>query len=307
MEKSSKLGKDILETLGFKISNNGEELATGETKTADFLVKLENENFLVEVKLKEADDDENKSREEKLSNGEVYISNGYNHTNSMLTTIMRSANRQIRSSLENISMKEKVNFSFLLFINSSYDATLRREQIINELYGKVNLIDFNDKNKAARPCYEYNHPLFKRLESNDFLLIVNFLNYTDLNGGNREAFDAIICLNQYSDKYELIKSSAIQSLNMKIIDPIEEVKNGAAYQLDKDDWEEINHILEKNGQDKIDENMERRIPLLSPRIQILSRKYQKYLIPFPMENRVQITARSTQYTSNQNSTTSEDS
>lgn len=127
MEKSSKLGKDILETLGFKILNNGEELATGETKTADFLVKLENENFLVEVKLKEADDDENKSREEKLSNGEVYISNGYNHTNSMLTTIMRSANRQIRSSLENISMKEKVNFSFLLFINSSYDATLRRE------------------------------------------------------------------------------------------------------------------------------------------------------------------------------------
>lgn len=306
MEKSSKLGKDILETLGFKILNNGEELATGETKTADFLVKLENENFLVEVKLKEADD-ENKSREEKLSNGEVYISNGYNHTNSMLTTIMRSANRQIRSSLENISMKEKVNFSFLLFINSSYDATLRREQIINELYGKVNLIDFNDKNKAARPCYEYNHPLFKRLESNDFLLIVNFLNYTDLNGGNREAFDAIICLNQYSDKYELIKSSAIQSLNMKIIDPIEEVKNGAAYQLDKDDWEEINHILEKNGQDKIDENMERRIPSLSPRVQILSRKYQKYLIPFPMENRVQITARSTQYTSNQNSTTSEDS
>ena len=94
---------------------------------------------------------------------------------------------------------------------------------------------------------------------------------------------------------------------MKIIDPIEEVKNGAAYQLDKDDWEEINHILEKNGQDKIDENMERRIPSLSPRVQILSRKYQKYLIPFPMENRVQITARSTQYTSNQNSTTSEDS
>ena len=107
MEKSSKLGKDILETLGFEILNNGEELATGETKTADFLVKLENENFLVEVKLKEADDDENKSREEKLSNGEVYISNGYNHTNSMLTTIMRSANRQIRSSLENMRPLQK--------------------------------------------------------------------------------------------------------------------------------------------------------------------------------------------------------
>lgn len=307
MEKSSKLGKDILETLGFEILNNGEELTTGETKTADFLVKLENENFLVEVKLKEADDDENKGREEKLSNGEIYISNGYNYTNSMLTTIMRSANRQIRSSLGNISLKEKVNFSFLLFINSSYDAILRREQVINELYGKVNLIDFNDENKAVRPCYEYNHSLFKRLESTDFLLMVDFLNYTDLNGKNRNAFDAKICLNQYSDKYELIKSSAIRSLNIKTIDPIEEIKNSTAYQLDKDDWEKINHILEKKGQEKIDEKMERLIPSQSPRVQVLSRKYQKSLIPFPMENRVQITVRSTQYTSNQNSTTSEDS
>ena len=307
MEKSSKLGKDILKTLGFKILNDEEELTTGEKQTADFLVNLENENFLVEVKLKEADDDEDKSREDKLSNGEIYISRSYNHTASVLANIIRTANRQIRSSLKDKSIKEKVNFSFSLFINSSYDATLRREQVINELYGKVNLIDFSDENKAAKPCYEYNHSLFKRLNSTDFLLIVNFLNYTNLNGKNREAFDAIICLNQYSDKYELIKSSAIRSLNIKIIDPIEEIKNGAAYQLDRDDWEKINYILEKNGQEKIDENMERFIPSRSPRIQILSIKYQKNLIPFPMEDRPQITVRLTQCESDQNPTTSENS
>ena len=86
MEKSSELGKDILETLGFKILNNGEELATGKTKSADFLVNFNDKNLLVEVKLKEPDSNEHKHREEKLSAGEIYESNDYNHTNSALTT-----------------------------------------------------------------------------------------------------------------------------------------------------------------------------------------------------------------------------
>lgn len=211
-----------------------------------------------------------------------------------LLQIMRNANRQIRASLENASLQNTVDFSFLLFINSSYDASLRNEQIINELYGKVNLISYDDK--IEKPCYGFNHSLFKRLEKFDFVLLVNFLNYENLNGKDRNTFNAIICLNPYSDKYKLVESLAIQSLNSNVvytINPMKEIEKENAYQLDENDWEKINQRLEKLDLKYTElEEIENFFYYLSPRIQILSRKYQKHLIPFPMNELKQFTIRS---------------
>lgn len=271
MEKSSIIGLKILENLGFDFPNGKEEIPTGDKESADFLVSYDGEKAIVEVKLKIADKEKQEEREKCLDSGNIYIDESEN-TNTSINNIVRKSNHQLRKSSENIL----ASFKILLFIPISYNADINRQQLINTLYGKVEVIDF--ESKEFYPCYSYNYSDFLRRESIDCVIIAEIKNYTksiDVNNFNIHDFRIYFCLNPYSNQYSKIsKSGFIRYDFAQIIDPTAELNTGKAFVLEDLDWEKI----KESGQDY--EKFENAgIMRMSKRVQILSKKYQKDLIP----------------------------
>jgi len=214
--KSDDMGRFFLEQLGFSV----ESIPTSDKKEADFLVKIENVNALIEVKLKVDNPKLLEKKEATLKNGEVFVVEEKLGRNETLSGIIKKASSQLKSS------DKKHDFKILLFITSGITAKTKSEQFKDTIYGSTQIFEVEKKSKLLKTCYFFRNSDFYRRKSIDAAIIICVTQ-------DKAAIE--LCLNTYSDRYELLKSSAfMKPFGEAVVDPIEREKNGNAYILNGD-------------------------------------------------------------------------
>ena len=239
--ESDKIGFDLLEKLGFSIQKINES----DKQEADFLVKYEEVNVIVEVKLKIDSNNVVQSKKEQLEkNGSSIINNkeGYNNTYSK---IIRKSSEQSKSSSEN-----EHSFKVALLISKGINAKTKANIFQDTLYGRTSIIIGNKEKK----CYFFSYSEFIK---NNYLdgSIISYFDYND-------SIKTIFCINPYSKNYKELKKSKILDLFKNfIVDPIELEQQGLIYIADKD----INRKLT---------DIEKLIPMYNPILKHIKDKYK---------------------------------
>lgn len=213
---SDDISKKLLEELGFSVTKIPEK---NDRKEADFLAKFGGDNFLIEAKVKSDSENEINKKEDTLSRGDVFISEGSLGRNETISTIIRHASKQLRSSSSFHDHNYKLVFIFCVDINTK----TKSDKVIDTLYGRTQIIEMNKSNPVLKPCYFFRHAdLYRRKDDIDGVVI----GYEDPQG--RANFQ--LCLNTYSDNYSTIKDSLLVSkFGAALVDPISEEENQKAY------------------------------------------------------------------------------
>lgn len=213
---SDELSKSILERFGFNI----EKLPEPNTrKEADFLGTFDDDNFLIEAKIKTDSAELIKEKEETLAKGEVHVAENSLGRDEAISTIIRSGAQQLRSSAEVHDYDFKVLFIFSVDIN----ARTKFDKVLDTLYGRTQIMECEQQNGNLKPCYFFRHAdLFRRKDEIDAAIV----GYKNING--REQLS--LCFNPYSDKYDAIKNSSLANkFGGLVVDPIKEESNNRAY------------------------------------------------------------------------------
>lgn len=247
---SDDLSKKLLEELGFSIKKIPEK---NDRKEADFLAKFGDDYFLIEAKIKSDSGSEINNKEETLARGDVFVSEASLGRDETISTIIRNASKQLRSSSSFHGHNYKLVFIFCVDINTK----TKSDKVIDTLYGRTQIIEMNKPDPVLKPCYYFRHSdLYRRKDDIDGVVV----GYEDLQGCANFKF----CLNTYSDNYSKLKGSLLASkFGMALVDPIGEEANQKAYIPDIDvprskpdnsnltalDHPMLNHLKEKYGTD----------------------------------------------------------
>lgn len=219
--KSDDMSKSLLEELGFTVEKIPEK---NDRKEADFLAKFGDDCFLIEAKIKSDSESEINNKEDALSRGDVFVSEASLGRDETISTIIRYASKQLRSSSISFDHKYKLVFIFCVDINTK----TKSDKVIDTLYGRTQIIEMNKQNPVPKPCYFFRHAdLYRRKGDIDGVIV----GYEYFQG--RANFQ--LCLNTYSDNYSKLKSSLLSSkFGVALVDPIGEEKNQKAYIPDID-------------------------------------------------------------------------
>lgn len=196
-----------------------EKIPESDKRTPDFLVRDGKNEYLVEVKEKEANPDLGKAREEAFSKGEIFEVSESLATKSVLQNVVRDGRKQIK---EHVTDESTFRVVWVHCTGLAYDATL--EQIIAGLYGSETLVDFSSDNAFAGTCYYFGFSqFFKYRDSIDAVMV------TGRKG------EATLCINNYSPRYEQLKESElVRAMPVGVRDPIHEESEGCAFLVDGD-------------------------------------------------------------------------
>lgn len=263
---SDKLGKELLEIIGFNVTKIQE---TSSKKEADFICSYKNITILIECKLKIDDKKVVEKKDRELSSKGISIVEGKEGYALKYKSIISNASKQIKSSSVNRE------FNFLLFISTGINSSLKTQNIKSTLYGSINLLRLS-KDKTGNElltCYNYTYSEFENYNNIDACLIITEHEL------NKNSFTFELCLNHFSEKFDILSSSNILELFSKVINPFQEESDGYAYIVDGN----INRKL--NDFHKIS-------PIYNPIIYHLKEKYNmeqmELLIPLNF-NRPEIT------------------
>lgn len=173
--------------------------------------------YLVEVKEKQANPDLAEDREEAFGKGEVFKISESLKTKTILQNVVNNGRRQIKSYVTDDSIFRVV---WVHCTGLAYDST--REQTICGLYGSVDLVDHSSEEAIMRTCYYFgNSHFFKYSDSIDAVMV-----------SGRKG-ETALCLNNYSPRYEQLKESAlVQTMPDGVRDPIKEEAEGEAFLVD---------------------------------------------------------------------------
>lgn len=215
--KSDDLAENTLKQLGFEVEKLPVSREHGK-KMPDFLVRIGASTALVEAKLKVDDPSEENRRTETLDAGDVYESSHELGRDETISGIVRNGSKQLTAN----SVGE-ADFKILFFQADCINSQVVSEQLIDTLYGRTSVIEYN-KPPQPKPCYFYRNSDFYRRKEIDAVIV-----------GYVQAFqsDLIslkICLNPYSLRYQKLKTSELlRPFGPNVQDPIEEEKAGQAY------------------------------------------------------------------------------
>lgn len=215
------MSKKLLEELGFSVTKLPEK---NDRKEADFLAKFGDEYFLIEAKIKSDSESEINNKEDTLSRGDVFVSEASLGRDETISTIIRHASKQLRSSSSFHYHNYKLVFIFCVDINTK----TKSDKVIDTLYGRTQIIEMNKPNPVLKPCYFFRHAdLYRKKDDIDGVIV----GYEDLQG----CASFQLCLNTYSDNYNKLKGSLLASkFGVALVDPVGEEKNQKAYIPDID-------------------------------------------------------------------------
>jgi hypothetical protein len=212
-----------------------EKIPESDKRTPDFFVFDGINEYLIEVKEKEANPELGEAREEAFSRGEIFEISEVLATKSVLQNVVRDGRRQIKAHVTDDSTFRVV---WDHCTGLAYDATL--EQIITGLYGSETVVDFSSDEAFAGTCYYFGFSqFFKYRDSIDAVMV------TGRKG------EATICVNNHSPRYESFKASVlVQSMPVGVRDPIFEEKEGCAFivegEVDRNKPNEVLSYLKEN-------------------------------------------------------------
>ncbi|MCQ1056556.1 hypothetical protein LRP52_00560 [Photobacterium sp. ZSDE20] len=205
--------KDILEN-HFELTV--EKIPETQTKTPDFFVTGEEEQYLIEVKRKEANPALEEAREEAFANDEMFEISQTIDTTNILQKVISNANKQIRAHAEG---DELLRVIWVHCTGVAHEAIA--DQLITGLYGSETIVSFGDSKQLSGNCYYFGHSQFYRYHDIDAVMVTN------------QNDSAILCLNNYSPRYERMKGSKLASKMTKgVRDPIVEAESGKALIVD---------------------------------------------------------------------------
>ncbi|MCT7598997.1 hypothetical protein [Aliarcobacter butzleri] len=216
---SDKLGKELLEKIGFNVLKIPE---TNLKKEADFICSYKNITILIECKLKIDDKEVVEKKDAELFSKGISIVEGKEGYILKYKSIIRNASKQMKSS----SITRE--FNFLLFISTGINSMLKTQNIKSTLYGSINLFrPRKDKiSNELLTCYNYTFSEFKNYNNIDACLIITEAEL------NKNTFMFELCLNHFSEKFGILSSSNVLELFPKVINPIQEELDGFAYIVD---------------------------------------------------------------------------
>ncbi len=206
-----------------------EKIPESDKRTPDFLVRDGINEYLVEVKEKEANPALAEEREEAFSKGEIFEVSESLSTKSVLQNVVRDGRRQIKA---HVTDESTLRIVWVHCTGLAYDATL--EQIIAGLYGSETVVDFSSDEAFAGTCYYFGFSqFFKYRDSIDAVMV------TGRKG------EATLCINNHSPRYDQLKESVlVQSMPVGVRDPIHEEKEGCAFLVDGEvDRSKPNEVL----------------------------------------------------------------
>lgn len=213
MKLSESFVENIFENYGFDIVKIDE----GETKTPDFFISYEHENYLLEVKEKQ-DSNELKKRLSELQQGEILDISFSLFSNGSIDKIISKAKAQIQA----VAGEYDEVFKVVWFHSDAVHSEAYKEQIIASLFGTVHLWDLENEKDVER-CYYFNNSKFYRYRNEiDAVFVADDESYQ-------------LCLNSFSLNYERIKKSRLVEVFMDgILDPLQEEVEGKAYVANTD-------------------------------------------------------------------------
>ncbi|CCG97169.1 hypothetical protein MARHY3715 [Marinobacter nauticus ATCC 49840] len=206
-----------------------EKIPESDKRTPDFLVRDGTNEYLVEVKEKEANPAFGEAREEAFSRGEIFEVSESLATKSVLQNVVRDGRRQIKA---HVTDESTFRIVWVHCTGLAYDATL--ERIIAGLYGSETIVDFSSDDAFAGTCYYFGFSqFFKYRDSIDAVMV------TGRKG------EATLCINNHSPRYEQLNASVlVQSMPVGVRDPIREEKEGCAFVVDGEvDRSKPNEVL----------------------------------------------------------------
>ncbi|PWW40305.1 hypothetical protein DFO83_102123 [Idiomarina loihiensis] len=173
--------------------------------------------YLVEVKEKEANPALGEAKEEAFSKGEIFEVSETLSTKSVLQNVVRDGRRQIKA---HVTDESTFRIVWVHCTGLAYDATL--EQIIAGLYGSETIVDCSSDDAFSGTCYYFGFSqFFKYRDSIDAVMVT---------GSKGEA---TFCINNHSPRYEQLNASElVQSMPVGVIDPAHEEKAGFGFVVD---------------------------------------------------------------------------
>ncbi|MDQ2077931.1 hypothetical protein [Marinimicrobium sp. ABcell2] len=207
----------VKRTLEEHFKLNVEKIPESDARTPDFLVRDGTNEYLVEVKEKEANPALAEAREEAFSRGEIFEVSESLATKSVLQNVVRDGRRQIKA---HVTDESTFRIIWVHCVGLAYDATL--EQINAGLYGSETVVDFSSDDAFAVICYYFGFSqFFKYRDSIDAVMV------TGRKG------EATLCINNHSPRYEKLKASAlVHAMPVGVKDPIHEEMEGCAFVVD---------------------------------------------------------------------------
>lgn len=230
--------KNILETeFGYSVT----KISENDSKSPDFYVEGFDENFLIELKTKEDDEERIEVFQKALKEGKVaeYIdTTGRKNT---ISKIIRDASEQLNS------ITTEVHFKLIWLMAVGKNQEMKKDQFKGSLYGNCSIFDLDAT--YTIPCYYFNF--------NDFYHVKNVIDGALISTEE----SAQLCLNTLSPNYQKIRESNLaKKFNGACIDPVLEEKAQKAMILDSDiDRRDtgacIKYLKKKYKKDKI-QNMQ---------------------------------------------------
>lgn len=215
---SDELGKKLLEKIGFNVTKIQE---TSSKKQPDFICSYKNINVLIECKLKTDDKEVVRTKNAQLSSKGVFILDGKEGYSLNYKKIISTASKQIKS----CSLNRE--FNFLLFISTGIHSMLKTQKIKSTLYGSTNLIIKRESDHIVLPCYNYTFSEFENYNNIDACIIMTESIY------NKDNFYYELCLNHFSERFNILNSSNILEIFEEINNPLKEEAEGLAFIADK--------------------------------------------------------------------------
>lgn len=204
---------DLFESIGVAIKKIEEET----TKTTDFIISIETEDSLIELKTKNENPQVVKEVNDSILKLGKSVRFGRITQSSKYSNITHEAVKQINSQ----AVKQKIDFSFIFLWAKDPNSSEKVQQYYWTIYGKKLATPLNSGNIPTKLCYFYSESDFYRYrKSLDGVFIFD-------NKG------LLFCINPFSKHYNaLVKSKTANKLKKYSIDPKHEEKNGNAYIMD---------------------------------------------------------------------------
>lgn len=215
---SDELGKKLLEKIGFNVTKIQE---TSLKKEADFICSYKNINVLIECKLKIDNKEVVEKKNVELSSKGVSIVEGKEGYTVSYKKIISTASKQIKSCSINRE------FNFLLFISTGINSMLKTKKIKSTLYGSTDLFIQREQGNRLLSCYNYTFSEFENYNNIDACIVMTECM------DNKDDFYYELCLNPFSEKFNILNSSNILEIFEEITNPLKEEAEGSAFIVDK--------------------------------------------------------------------------
>lgn len=199
MERAKQIAADFFAQIGFQVQG----IAESDSKRADLIANDGTATYLVEVKQKLDDADQQNHNSGRMAEGEVVCHSEPHSRSNRIDGLLKHGRKQLDD-----TPKPAGSFSLLWFHAEGIDADLKVRRAQNTFYGLVPLIPLS-RNVAAIRCFYFDYATAFGMTTVDGLLTVHNCNLC-------------LCLNEFAVSVNAFKESKLAkelSRAGAIIDP----------------------------------------------------------------------------------------